>query len=70
MVQSMMQRWRREDLLEKGSLLLRTLAWFFSLVAVAVLASNRNGGWMNKLVGGSDSASVLDDAIVQARAVG
>ncbi|WOL01897.1 hypothetical protein Cni_G10616 [Canna indica] len=46
-VRSVVRRWRREDLLEKGGLLLRALAWVFSLIAVAVLASNKHGGWMN-----------------------
>lgn len=46
-VRSVVRRWKREDLLEKAGLLLRALAWVFSLVAVAVLASNKQGGWMN-----------------------
>ncbi|KAG6476928.1 hypothetical protein ZIOFF_066176 [Zingiber officinale] len=46
-VRSVVRRWKREDLLEKAGLVLRALAWVFSLVAVALLASNKQGGWMN-----------------------
>ncbi|CAL9191202.1 unnamed protein product [Musa hybrid cultivar] len=46
-VRSVVRRWRREHLLEKSGLILRALAWIFSLIAVAVLASNRRGGWMS-----------------------
>ncbi|OAY73398.1 CASP-like protein 4B4 [Ananas comosus] len=44
-VAAVLRRWRREDLLERGSLLLRGSAWVFSLIALVVMASNKHGDW-------------------------
>nr|CAD1828854.1 unnamed protein product [Ananas comosus var. bracteatus] len=46
-VAALLRRWRREDLLERGSLLLRGSAWVFSLIALVVMASNKHGDWRN-----------------------
>lgn len=39
------RRWRREDLLKKGSMALRGVALLFSLFAFIVMASNKHGDW-------------------------
>ncbi|PKA67248.1 CASP-like protein [Apostasia shenzhenica] len=46
-VTSVVRRWKREDILEKGVLLLRALGWVFSLISLVVMASNKHGDWMN-----------------------
>ncbi|KAF9665313.1 hypothetical protein SADUNF_Sadunf16G0109800 [Salix dunnii] len=37
--------WRREDMLNRGSLALRGLALLFSLLAFIIMASNKHGDW-------------------------
>lgn len=44
-VSAINRRWKREDLLNKGSLFLRGLAFFFSLLSFIIMASNKHGGW-------------------------
>lgn len=44
-VAAITRRWKREDLLKRGSLALRGLAMVFSLLAFIVMASNRHGDW-------------------------
>lgn len=39
------RRWRREDMLKRGSLALRGLALLFSLLAFIIMASNKHGDW-------------------------
>lgn len=46
-VSSILTRWRREDLLKKGNLVLRASAFFFSLISFVVMASNKHGDWRN-----------------------
>ncbi|XP_057457340.1 CASP-like protein 4B1 [Lotus japonicus] len=40
-----LQQWSREDLIKRGSLGLRGLALFFSLISLILVASNKHGGW-------------------------
>ncbi|KAJ1419274.1 Casparian strip membrane protein domain [Sesbania bispinosa] len=40
-----LQRWKREDLVKRGSLGLRGLALFFSLISFILVASNKHSGW-------------------------
>ncbi|KAM7532047.1 hypothetical protein LguiB_035457 [Lonicera macranthoides] len=40
-----LRRWRREDLMKKGSLALRGLGLLFSLFAFIIMASNKHGDW-------------------------
>ncbi|KAI5392157.1 CASP-like protein 4B1 [Lathyrus oleraceus] len=42
-----LQRWKREDSLKRGSLGLRGVALFFSLVSFLLMASNNHGNWEN-----------------------
>ncbi|XAR68754.1 hypothetical protein NMG60_11000112 [Bertholletia excelsa] len=44
---AIVRRWRREDLLKKGSLALRGLGFLFSLLAFIIMASNKHGDWMD-----------------------
>lgn len=44
-VSAIVRRWRRDDLIRKGSLVLRPLALLFSLLAFIIMASNKHGGW-------------------------
>ncbi|XP_030465966.2 CASP-like protein 4B1 [Syzygium oleosum] len=44
-VSAIVRRWRRDDLIRKGSLVLRGLALLFSLLAFIIMASNKHGGW-------------------------
>ncbi|KAL5210989.1 hypothetical protein ABZP36_006612 [Zizania latifolia] len=46
-VDSVVARWRREDLLDKSSLALHTAAAVFSFVALVLVASNQHGHWMD-----------------------
>ncbi|KAF9599264.1 hypothetical protein IFM89_036562 [Coptis chinensis] len=46
-VQSIVRKWKREDLLKKGSLVLRGLALVFSLLSFIIMASNKHGDWKN-----------------------
>ncbi|KAK3444932.1 hypothetical protein EUGRSUZ_A00628 [Eucalyptus grandis] len=44
-VPAIVRRWRRDDLVRKGSLVLRGLALLFSLLAFIIMASNKHGDW-------------------------
>ncbi|KAI4324491.1 hypothetical protein MLD38_029978 [Melastoma candidum] len=44
-VPMIIRRWRRDDLVRKGSLVLRGLAFMFSLLSFIIMASNKHGGW-------------------------
>ncbi|XP_020107889.1 CASP-like protein 4B4 [Ananas comosus] len=44
-VTSVLRRWKREDLVEKSSLLLRAAALLLSLISFVVMASNKHGDW-------------------------
>ncbi|GFY82481.1 uncharacterized protein family [Actinidia rufa] len=47
-VAGIVRRWRREDLLKRGSLALRGLGLLFSLLAFIIMASNKHGpDWEN-----------------------
>ncbi|KAF6174088.1 hypothetical protein GIB67_020270 [Kingdonia uniflora] len=46
-VSSIVRRWRREDLLKKGSLVLRAVGLLFSVLSFIIMASNRHGDWKN-----------------------
>ncbi|KDP22814.1 hypothetical protein JCGZ_00401 [Jatropha curcas] len=41
------RRWRRKEILQRGSLGLRGLGFLFSLLAFIVMASNKHGDWKN-----------------------
>ncbi|KAL5217144.1 hypothetical protein ABZP36_017828 [Zizania latifolia] len=45
-VDSVVARWRREDLLDKSPLALHTAAAAFAFVALVLVASNQHGDWM------------------------
>lgn len=40
-----LRRWKREDLIKRGSLALRGIALLFSLISFIVMASNKHGDW-------------------------
>ncbi|XP_030541907.2 CASP-like protein 4B1 [Rhodamnia argentea] len=44
-VSAIVRRGRRDDLIRKGSLVLRGLALLFSLLAFIIMASNKHGDW-------------------------
>ncbi|XP_062002540.1 CASP-like protein 4B1 [Rosa rugosa] len=44
-VAGIIRRWKRDDLLRKGSLALRGLSLVFSLLAFIIMASNKHGDW-------------------------
>ncbi|KAK9124648.1 hypothetical protein Sjap_014250 [Stephania japonica] len=46
-VSSVLNRWRREDLLKRGSLILRGLALLFSLLCFLITVTNKHGDWQN-----------------------
>ncbi|KAE8696599.1 CASP-like protein 4B1 [Hibiscus syriacus] len=46
-VSSITRRWKREDLLKKGSLIARGFAFFLSLLSFIITASNKHGDWEN-----------------------
>lgn len=46
-VSNILSRWKREDLLKKGSLASRGLALIFSILAFIIMASNKHGDWEN-----------------------
>lgn len=39
------ERWKREDMLKKGSFGLRCIGLLFSLLAFIIMASNKHGDW-------------------------
>ncbi|XP_062094939.1 CASP-like protein 4B1 [Humulus lupulus] len=46
-VSGVLRRWKREDLLRRGSLALRGLAFLFSLLSFIIMATNKHGDWKN-----------------------
>ncbi|KAA8517482.1 hypothetical protein F0562_017775 [Nyssa sinensis] len=44
-VSAIVRRWRREDLLKRGSVALRGFGLLFSLLAFIIMASNKHGDW-------------------------
>ncbi|OVA17215.1 Uncharacterized protein family UPF0497 [Macleaya cordata] len=42
-----LRRWKREDLLKKGCLILRASALLFSLLSFIIMATNKHGDWKN-----------------------
>ncbi|KAK4834250.1 hypothetical protein QYF36_019617 [Acer negundo] len=46
-VSAITQRWKREDLLNRGGLALRGLGLLFSLLAFIIMGSNKHGDWKN-----------------------
>ncbi|XP_043725299.1 CASP-like protein 4B1 [Telopea speciosissima] len=45
---SILRRWRREDLLKKGQVVLRTIGLVFSVLSFIIMAANKHGnGWEN-----------------------
>ena len=46
-VSAITRRWKREDLLKRGSLIARGLAFLFSLLSFIIMASNKHGDWKN-----------------------
>ncbi|KAK4268500.1 hypothetical protein QN277_025150 [Acacia crassicarpa] len=46
-VGGILRRWKRDDLLKRGSLGLRAIALLFSLISFIAMASNKHGDWKN-----------------------
>ncbi|KAJ4979729.1 hypothetical protein NE237_010509 [Protea cynaroides] len=46
-ITSVLRRWKREDYLKKGQVVLRTIGFFFSLLSFIIMAANRHGDWKN-----------------------
>lgn len=44
-ISGILRRWKREDLMKRGSLALRGIALFLSLISFIVMASNKHGDW-------------------------
>ncbi|KAI3447832.1 hypothetical protein Pfo_004497 [Paulownia fortunei] len=44
-VSNIVRRWKREDLLKRGSLAFRSFGFVFSLLAFIIMASNKHGDW-------------------------
>lgn len=44
-VTNIVHRWRREDLLKRGSLAFRAFGLVFSLLAFIIMATNQHGDW-------------------------
>lgn len=44
-IAGILRRWKREDLLKRGYLALRVLAFLFSLLAFIIMASNKHADW-------------------------
>ncbi|RZC82482.1 hypothetical protein C5167_045273 [Papaver somniferum] len=44
-ISSILRRWKKENLLNKGSLFLRGGTLFFSFLAFVIMASNKHGDW-------------------------
>lgn len=40
-----LRRWKREDLIKRGSLGLRGIALLFCLISFIIMASNKHGDW-------------------------
>ncbi|KAF4401360.1 hypothetical protein G4B88_001554 [Cannabis sativa] len=46
-VTGVLRRWKREDLLRRGSLALRGMAFLFSVLSFIIMATNNHGDWKN-----------------------
>ncbi|GMJ03274.1 CASP-like protein 4B1 [Hibiscus trionum] len=46
-VSAITRRWKREDLLKRGSLIARGSAFFLSLLSFIITATNKHGDWKN-----------------------
>lgn len=46
-VTSVLRRWKREDMIRKGSVGLRAIALVFSVISFIVMASNKHGDWQD-----------------------
>ncbi|KAG8374462.1 hypothetical protein BUALT_Bualt11G0134700 [Buddleja alternifolia] len=46
-ISNILRRWKREDLIKRGSLVCRGLGLVFSLLAFIIMASNKHGDWRN-----------------------
>ena len=46
-VTGVLRRWKREDLLRRGTLALRGMAFLFSLLSFIIMATNKHGDWKN-----------------------
>lgn len=46
-VSEIVRRWRREDMLKKGSLALRGSGLLLCLLSFIIMASNKHGDWRN-----------------------
>lgn len=46
-VPGILRRWKRQDLLKRGSLALRGMGLLFSLLSFIIMASNMHGDWKN-----------------------
>ncbi|KAL4346960.1 hypothetical protein GQ457_17G006160 [Hibiscus cannabinus] len=46
-VSAITRRWKRDELLKKGSLFARGFAFFLSLLSFIITASNKHGDWKN-----------------------
>lgn len=44
-VRAVVDRWRREDLLDRCGLVLRSILLLFSLLAAIITATNKHGDW-------------------------
>ncbi|RDY02484.1 CASP-like protein 4B1, partial [Mucuna pruriens] len=44
-IAGILRRWKREDLIKRGSLALRGIALLFSLISFVITASNKHGDW-------------------------
>jgi hypothetical protein len=44
-IAGILKRWKREDLIKRGSLGLRGIALLFSLISFIAMASNKHGDW-------------------------
>lgn len=44
-IAGILRRWKREDLIKRGSLGLRGIAFLFSLISFIAMASNKHGDW-------------------------
>lgn len=44
-ITGILRRWKREDMIKRGSLGLRAIALLFSLISFIAMASNKHGDW-------------------------